>query len=254
MFSIRTNLRRGCLIALMAILGRLPAQAASISYGNFGPVVPGITFVDVTEEDITGPLPIFQSPSAFPIGLDFNPIGFVAYGTNGTSDTTAGRIKTTLVSSLVGMRIDSLILNEAGDYTKIGTGTPLTGVSAAAIIEATVTEINGVAVTPIVLVPANAAVSFNLPGNAIVSPWSLGAIFDLQSQLIGLGYTANDSATRIDVTLTNTLGATSEAGSSASIAKKDFRFDVQVANVIPEPAALMLIGVAASALLALRRV
>lgn len=241
------------MIALVAAFGAFPAFAASINYGNFGPVAPGVTFIGVTEEDITDPLPIFGSPGAYSIGLDFDPVGFVAYGSAGASDTTAGRLKFTLLSSMVGMRMDTIGLAEAGDYTKIGTGTAATSVSATAIIEASVTEINGVAVAPIVLTPVNAATSFALPGNAVVQPWSLGVLLNVQTQLIGLGYTANDAATRIDVTLTNTLNATSELSSAASIAKKDFRVDVQVTNFIPEPGSLMLAAAACSVLLARRR-
>jgi len=230
--SRRFFVASACALGL-ALIGLFSAatQAATISYGNFGPVPPGVTFIDVKESSGTDPVPIYGPPAPFSIGLDFNPSSFVASSVGGGADLTDGQLNFTIDSVLP---ITSLGLFERGDYTLAGVGTASTQVQAGAIMLATVTEINGIAVAPINLVPVNGSVGFNLPANAgIVQPWSLGLGLNVAAQVAG--------ATRIDVAINNSLVATSEAASVAFIAKKDFIVD---AEVVPEPSTVAMIGLA----------
>jgi len=202
------------------------ADAASISYGNFGPVPPGVVmFLDVTESSGTDAVPIYGPPSAFPNGLDFDPTSFVASGTGGSADITDGQLNFTIMSPVPIVRVR---LSEAGDYTLAGIGTAATSVNASASLR--VTEINGV---PVPHILSNASVGFNLTANpGVLQPWTLGTSLNIPGQL---------GATKVKVVIDNSLLALSEPGSVAFIAKKDFRIDTEV---IPEPATMALAGMA----------
>lgn len=241
------------LIALTVPLLASPVLGASINYGNFGPVLPGIHFINVTESSTSDAVPLFWSPQALPVGLDFDPIGFVAYGGSGNLDQTKGELKFTLTNTTPLMAISEIGVFESGDYTMFGTGTGATFVSAALRIEASVTSINGIAVTPIVLNSTNESTSSSFAGNVVVQPWSLQGVLDVDAQMLGLGYSSFDIATSIDITITNTLNAASEAGSVASIAKKDLFVGTAVIIFIPEPASLAVFAVAGAILLSRRR-
>ena len=58
-----------------ALLGHFStvASAASISYGNFGPVPPATSFLDVEESSGTDTVPLYGPPTPFTTGLDFDP-------------------------------------------------------------------------------------------------------------------------------------------------------------------------------------
>lgn len=251
MSIIAAHLRRFAGVALLALCA-LPARGVTISYGNFGPVAPGVTFVDV-EETVPGFIPVLLGPTAFPVGLDFAPIGFVAYSSGVGSNSNGSTIAFTL-NAQSGLGIAGLSSFESGDFSIAGTGTPVTTVSAAVQIRASVTAINGTPVAPIVLAPVNASVAYGLPAFAgVVQPWSMLTSINIQSQLLGLGHGLNDVATSLDIEIDNLLTSTTEASTAASLAKKDFRVDVQVTNVIPEPSSLALGAVAAVVMFRRRR-
>jgi hypothetical protein len=220
------------------------AQAASINYGNFGPVPPGVSFLQVTESSGTDPVPLYGPPAPFVTGLDFDPIGFVATSANGGADINDGQLNFTVMGNVnlpnvVG--ISSISLFEAGDYTIAGGGTAATSVFAGAIIRATVTEINGAPVAPIVLPAVNGSFGDSLPGNQIVSPGSLGSLLD-----VGAFLPANQFATKVEIAINNSLVATSEPGTVAFIAKKEFRIDIvpdPVDLTVPEPTGFVLASV-----------
>lgn len=236
------SLASACALGL-ALVGVLSAasHAASINYGNFGPVPPGVSFLQVTESSGTDPSPLYGPPSPYATGLDFNPIGFVATTANGGADITDGQLNFTVMGT--GAKgITSIALGEAGDYTIVGgPGTAATSIFAGAIIRATVTAINNVAVAPINLTPVNASFSDSLPGNVVVAPWSLGLLLDVGAQL---GLPAGHAATKVDVVINNSLVSTSEPGTVAFIAKKDFQLDIVTTDVVPEPGSVALAGLA----------
>jgi hypothetical protein len=216
----------------LALVGLFSAavQAASINYGNFGPVS-GVSFLQVTESSGTDAVPIYGAPTVFPIGLDFNPTNFTASAIGGGADLTDGQLNFTIDSPNA---ITNISLFERGDYTLAGVGTAATNVSAGAVLLASVTEINGVAVAPIALAPVNGSVGFNLAANpGLVQPWSLGLGVNVAAQVAG--------ATRIDVAVNNALIAVAEPGGIAFIAKKDF---VIGAGVVPEPSTVALASLA----------
>lgn len=228
--TTRISFKAGALALGLAAIGLISAaNAATINYGNFGPVAPGVTFLDVKENSVSDPVPLYGPPAPFSVGLDFNPTGFVATTTGGGADLTDGQLNFTVDSNLP---ITNIGISERGDYTLFGAGTAATQVQAGSVLFATVTEINGLPVAPINLAPVNASVGFNLAANAgLVKPWALG---------LGLNVGV-PGATRIDVVINNTLAAVSEANTVAFIAKKDFIVDL---DVVPEPATAALAGMA----------
>lgn len=243
--TLQRVIRVGAMAVSLAVVGLFTGDSvgASISYGNFGPVPPGVSFLGVEESSGTDAVPLYGPPTPFSVGLDFNPAGFVATSAGGGADITDGQLNFTVMSKA---GITSLGLFERGDYTLAGVGTPTTQVFAGAILLATVTEINGVGVAPIDLVPVNGSIGFNLAANpGIVQPWSLGLLLNVAGQL-GPG----QAATKVKVAINNQLLAISEPTSVAFIAKKDFRIDV---GVIPEPAAVVLMMCGASLALGLMR-
>lgn len=209
------------------------ARGATISYGSFGPVPPGVSFLNVEESSATDPVPLYGPPVPFATGLDFSPQNFVATKSNGGTDLTDGQLNFTVRSNAGPISFVNLF--ERGDYTLLGAGTAATQVQAGAVLLATVTAINGAPVAPINLAPVNASVAFNLLANSgITQPWSLGLGLNVAAQVPG--------ATRIDVVINDTLFAGSEANSSAFIAKKDFIIDVDI-PIIPEPTSVLLVMV-----------
>lgn len=235
-------------LATLAVLAPL-SQAASISYGNFGPVAPGISFLDVTESSATDTVPLYGAPVPYVTGLDFDPKTFVAFGVNGGGDITDGQMNFTIAGQVVNgnvTSISSVSLSEAGDYTLVGTGTAATQVQAGAIMSVKITEIDGIAVTPINLAPVNASVAYNLIANSgLAQPWSVALMVDVEAQLNSLAIPFIVGATKAEVVLNNTLTAISEPSSIAFIAKKDFVIGVVPDDgVIPEPSTLALAGLA----------
>jgi hypothetical protein len=245
------SFHKACAFALgLATIGLFSvAQAASINYGNFGPVPPsGVMFLQVTESSGTDPVPLYGPPAPFDLGLDFDPIGFVASSSGGGADITDGQLNMTLMGAINGLAVTGIgpvTVFEAGDYTLAGAGGPATSVFAGAIIRATVTQINGVNVAPINLIPTNASFSDALPGVEIVTPWSVGTTLDVGAQLAVLGFGPNQAATKVELAINNALVATSEPNSAAFIAKKEFQVSVGTdPGIIPEPGSMALAGLA----------
>lgn len=247
---------RSVLLGLILALVTSATNAATINYGNFNVPSAGIMFQDVKESSGTDAVPLYGPPEPFVIGLDFDPTSFVASATGGASDVTDGQLNFTIMglsnpSGYIG--IGSFNLFEAGDYTLVGTGTAATSAYAGAIIRATVTQVNGLPVAPINLPPANASVGFNLTANSgIVQPWSLGLGFNLTGVL-----PQGQVATKIEVSINNSLIAISEPASVSFIAKKDFRIDViptpPVGDpFVPEPGTLALCAIAGVLAVSLR--
>ena len=235
---------------VLALLACAPAvQAASISYGNFGPVAPGLTFTNVTESSGTDAVPLYGVPTPYVTGLDFDPKGFVASGAGGAADITDGQLNFGVSGQVSGQNIvaiKGISLSEGGDFTLIGTGTAATQVVGGAILGVKITEIDGVAVTPINLAPSNASVTYTLPANAgAVQPWSLGILIDIEAQLLSQSVPFVVGATKAEVVINNQLIAISEPASVAFIAKKDFVIGiVPELGLLPEPTTLGMAGLA----------
>jgi hypothetical protein len=234
------------LFGFVAFLASSSVLAASINYGNFGPVPPGVSYLQVTESSGSDPVPLYGPPDPLLPGqaLDFEPKNFVATTQNGGADITDGQLNFTVMGAsnqFGSIGIGSLSLFEGGDYTLFGPGGPGTAVGAGAIIRATVTHVNGTLIAPLDLPPVNASFSDALPGATISAPWSLGIFMDIGSPVAAL-YGPNSVATKVEVAINNTLVASSEPNTTALIAKKEFRIDItpDPLGEIPEPTSLVI--------------
>jgi hypothetical protein len=231
-------------LAIAALTFNATARGASINYGNFN--LPGIMFQDVTESSGTDPVPLYGPPAPYVVGLDFDPIGFTSNATNGNADITDGQLNFTVMSGPNAPGIPSISVFEAGDYSMAGAGgNAATSVFAGAILRATITQVNGLPVAPISVPVVNASFSDALPPNQVVAPWSLGLSANIAAAL-GPG----QNATKVEVVINNTLLTTSQPGTLAFIAKKDFRIDIPN---IPEPTTLLISAIAGIGSLAFRR-
>jgi hypothetical protein len=217
------------------------ANAASISYGNFA-APPATQFLNVTESSGTDAVPLYGPPAPFATGLDFDPQSFTASAGGGGADVTDGQLNFTVAAPV----INSVSLFEAGDYTLAGIGSPATQVFAGAIIRATVTQINGVNIAPLVLAPSNASFGDTLPGTVVVAPWSLGTTLNIAGQL-----PAGSNATRVEIAINNQLIGISEPTTVAFIAKKEFIINVN--TEIPEPGTFALAGLSLCGIVAASR-
>jgi len=239
-----------CWIAVAVLTmcaGAAAVNAASINYGTFNLPADGIMFQNVTESSGTDAVPLYGPPDPFSVGLDFDPANFVSTSSGGSADVTDGQLNFTIMglSNTNGsVGVSTVGLFEAGDYTLAGAGGLGTSVSSGAIMRATVTQINGLAVPPINLIPVNASFGDSLPGAVVVAPWSLGLTLDVATQLSNLGFGANDVATKVEISINNALVSSSEVSSVAFIAKKEFQIELTPDTVgnpfIPEPSTLVL--------------
>ena len=130
----------------------------------------------------------------------------------------------------------------AGDYTLVGAGTVTTSTSVAAPVFLTLTEVNGIGISPTALYSGNLVFTpsggtydlLNDPGTGVI--WNGSLFIDVDAALAAIHI--DGRATKIVYHMDNTLTAISEANSIAFIAKKDgiVRLEVNV----PEPASMVL--------------
>ena len=225
-------------IVLAAVLavGLAPlAVAGPISYGDF--VGTTVTFLDVTEDSGTDPPPLYGAPTLAGDSLSFAPVSFNVFSQLGVPalDFTDGTLKTTILASpgncIIGIRID-----EAGDYTLAGWGTANTEVSVSATMFLSILEVDGVGIAPIfyngsMAYSPNANGDFNLiddPGVGVI--WEGSGFIDVAAILARAGI--NGCATKVLLSVDDTLLAASEDRSIAYIAKKQFGITF---FPIPEP-------------------
>jgi len=230
---IGSQLALGAILCFTALCSSNLAHAASISYGNFGPIPPGVTFLDVTESSGTDPVPLYGPPTPYPVGIDFDPKAFVAESMGGGGDFTDGQMNFTVMHSTA---VTTISISENGDYELSGLGTAQALVRATVFLSAAVTQVNGIDVAPINLTPVQATFSDSSPPND-AGGWSLSALLNVAGQL-----GANQRATKVEVAIDNRLTALSQVGSGAFIAKK--QFSIGIGNNIPEPASATLIALA----------
>jgi hypothetical protein len=234
--------RRCAGIALLLAGMAAAADAASISYPNVGPVVPGYTFTNIVESSGTDAVPLYGAPdppTGVPFGINFTPDMFTSSASGGVTDITDGQLNFSINAPAPSGGVTLIKFREGGTFALSGTGTSATQALGGAILRATILEINGVAVAPINLAPSSASVGFNLvtsPGQGL---WIISSTMNVAAQMAGLGFAPAQIATKVDVVINNSLVTTSQAASTANIAKN--RFEI---SLTPEPHSMALAGMA----------
>jgi len=268
------------------VVGQL-AQAAPINYGSFAGST--VDYLSVTEDaNSAGDAPpLFGEPATLgPVtpgypavpcvlcaipgnSLDFDPTGFSASAAGAAgADITDGNLTFSVVAHS-GYGIGSISLSEAGDLTLAGIGTDATNVSVSGSGTLNIVAVDGVGITPIgvpislTFMPSGG--SFGLVSDGGVSApfpffsdWSGSQTIDIAGILNAAVINGDipaflSGATQISINLDNTLTATSENGTSALIAKKDFGGLSVTVETIPEPATWLLLSVCGLAFGAIRR-
>ncbi len=265
-----------CALALLAVsLFCMRVEAGLISYGDFEGE--SVSFLDVKESterytvdgsSVThSTSPSYGAPtvSTNQDSLWFDPFDFRAWAAGGSFSEVDGWLSTTVVAK-PGHWISDLVIREAGDFTLFGTTTTdgtYAQVRAPVWLRVHVDvdgkeELHSVSgnyldvsyeATPGTWVPVSGG-EFNLAeidaGSGYL--WKGEFDFDVEGFLADKGISGY--ATEVQVNLNNLLFATSESGTLARIAKKDFGI---TATAVPEPGVPMLLGISLMALLGVRR-
>lgn len=258
--STFTVARFATLALVTTLLTPAALLAGSINYGNFSGAT--VEYLDVTEDSNTGDaLPLYGAPTVQGDSLDFNPIGFsaTASGENGV-DQTDGQLFF-MVEAKIGSRIDGIVIEEAGDTGLTGIGTDATATQVRSDVFIDVLEIDRIPVTSPINLTASLIYSPSDGDYLLGTDGGGGPFFDTQwtgSTTVTfspdvLGVTGR--VTKINVTMDNQLSAISEAGTSATIAKKDTDTTGLTVEVfeIPEPATALLLLAGCVALTGARR-
>lgn len=256
MSLLRTLTHRSPLVlticaATALALAASAALAAPIPYGDFSGT--DVDFLKVTENSLTDAPPLFGMPTVAGNTLTFSPTNFVASSSGGGIDLTDGLL-TTLVMATGGAPILSVDFAEAGLYTLSGGGTSDTQAVVATPVFLTVLQIDNANVTPFTIQGTlNASPSggtFDLVNDPGVNvPWNSNLTIDVASALAARNLSGN--ATKIQLSLDNTLIAASQARTAAWIGKDEVTITVNT----PEPSSLALAacGALAAALHLARR-
>jgi len=245
--------RLASFVLLAMVVVSTSARAATISYGNFGPIPPGITFQNVQESSGTDAVPLYGPPAPTPVGLDFDPVAFLASSTGPGSDITDGQLNFAVKTT--NTNIGEISIFEGGDFSLTGLGGAQASVFAGLSMRLTITEIDNNPITPINVQPVTtASFSANSPPNTF-GPWNLGVDKTLAAAIAGLP-TPTIGITKVEVAIDNILTATSQANSTALIAKKEFQIAVNtdISRIVPEPTSIALAGLAMFGLFGRRRV
>jgi hypothetical protein len=245
-------------LLVMASLGTVVCIPALVSANtiNYGDKV-GITMVysNVQETSLSGgdTAPLYGAPTLSGDSLVFLNMTFSSQASNGASDITDGKLDTDIASkNNPSYYIDHLLLQEFGDTTLAGSGTPSTYSSAANSIFITVLELDNTPLVFPVFITTNMPMSdggmWTLPPPITGKQWTGAINLDITGILQGLGYSGH--ATLLHLTTDNTLATGSELDTEAFIAKK--AEGLSVTAIVPEPSALSLVVLGGAFLVARR--
>lgn len=229
-----------CAAALAGAAGS--AIATPINYGNFNGI--SVDWLQVTEDSATDPTPLFGTPTISGDSLNFNPVSFGSTASNGSSDLTDGTL-TSMIAARPGFSIPAVQFVENGDYILSGVGGAGTSASVNLAVFVWVLEVNGSPITPVnfsvngTFNPSSGTFDlFNDGPTFGIRTWNGGAMADIDGFLAS--QSISGSATKVSVTIDNSLVTTSQAGTLAFIKKK--QIGGVAITVVPTPSAAALLG------------
>lgn len=202
------------------------ANAAPINYGDFVGLNPGeVDFLQVRENSITDPTPLFDAPLRIGNRLQFSPLSFASFAANGMADTTSGTLSMRIRAD-VGQFLRQIIIRESGNATLLGAGNAATAATINGLL--TITDIDpGILATLTDQLSVTPSAPYVLPGTNFVQ-FATETIIDLT----GLG------VREVIFNFNNNLQTTSQLGTTSYIEKQS------ITIIVPEPGtmSLLLIG------------
>lgn len=242
----RRSMRLAICLSTVCCVVASSARAGSINYGDVTAAT--VIYKQVTESSTNPGVPLFGAPSVSGNSLVFNPPNFSATSANGGLDFTDGTLNT-LITAKPGQFINTLGVNEFGDYTLAGSSA---SVSISAPVFLVIEAVNGVDLVSPLNYQQNVVFSgggnYSLPANVGTGViWSGTANININAVLAAAGISGQ--ATRIQYTMDNSLLAISGgAGDLAFIKKKDVG---GVTLTVPEPSSVVLASMACMGAIAL---
>lgn len=227
-------------VGMLGIAGSASVANAA-SYGDFSSASGTVSFLNVA--DING---LFGAPTVSGNSLDFSPNTFEAdCALSVTCPPTPHTVSDTLVMDIdadAGQFIGTIVLSEAGDTTLASFLNALAATTVVGNVFIDVQEVNGV---PVNGLNENAQMVFTRSGQYESNDegvgthiWSGFLSIDVNSVIAGDG--GSGQATRVQISLANTLTAYAASGAAARIEKKDI--DGLAITVIPEPGTALMLG------------
>lgn len=209
------------------------AVAGPFNYGDFVGVNPGdLDFLQVRENSITDPGPLFEAPVHVNNRLIFTPLAFTSYAANGLADTTSGTLSMRIRADL-GQYLKQIIIKETGDASLLGVGNAATKATINGLM--TLTDISpGTHPTLTNQLDVNPDAPYQLPNDSYVEFTAMTVI-----DLTGL------NINEVILNFNNNLQTTSQQGTTSFIQKKT------IVIYTPEPATIGLLAI--GSLVVLRR-
>lgn len=256
--NILTSFSRLAAVCACGAFLAASSYAAPINYGDVDDIANGgeIEYLQIIESTSTDDEPLYGPPSVTINQLDFDPAGFGASASNGDIDITDGQLNFSF-DTVDGKGITSLQVDEGGDYSFLNGG-PATTINYTLIGRVTITEVDGVSLPPAgIPIDFSRTMSLASPGPGLTPDfWSLGALIEFGPALATAGFDPTAVVTAGDFFVNNQLIASSETGSLAFIAKKDFTVTpsdpIDIFD-IPEPTAALLAVLALGGIVSRRR-
>lgn len=251
---VRRTILAGLSIAAAISFCVASSHAAPINYGDFAGNTVTYHMVREAANSAGDVAPLFGAPTVSGDSLDFDPVGFGASTTGGGVDITDGNLAF-MVKAKPGNAINNIQIAERGDTTLAGFGsdTTFSAVTMHGILninEVDFAGINTIAI-PIEITnfsPSGGSYGLGTDGGGgplYASSWVGSLLVDLTTSnptvaaaFASQGIVPQVGVTKISVNFNNTLIAISQAGTSATIAKKDN--GIIITTNIPEPTSCLL--------------
>lgn len=239
-FTMRDKIVRSLLVPLAVLTFAGTAEASSISLGSY--VGATVTYSGMTGDDggvgIGWPAPVVTGNE-----LAFSPTGFVSSSTSGSLVTVTAPFTFDLVAA-PGAAITAFSASQSGIYSIAASGASM--LAFGGVTSATVTEVDGVPISPVALTGVSASISDPF-GPHTDQMWSLGVTASVSGQLTSLAIPYTYGATKISIVFTPRLEATGSTNAPATVNLASLKFNAitvaaPTAAPVPEPGTILLLG------------